>query len=489
MGNVKRDAFSLKLSASGTSATSPRFLLWIFTGILFVVCFVCFDQTFDMMISTLHSSDFLDCLFAGKLGIFYSMTYEKAQAGLYLQHDAATDGAIYNPIMYLALGICISPVYLLGKIFSFSDSSVYPWALNMCGRLVMAGFTIWTAFLLRKLASRFIPDADKASYIPYYFLSSPLVLYCVVISNQYDILCVILLILALFLYFDKKYWRFTLIIAAASCFKLFSLLAFLPLILLVEKRIVRLFCHILLSVSLVVSSTLIFDAVDPGYRMTQNVMMPRFEFYRSIFDAQIPAGVAPFGIFVTAFILLCAVAYFWHPKEKDSAVAAVYFPLIAYVLFFVFVPMHPQWFILILPFVTLAVFSMKNVKAGILMEIGFSGSFMIVGSLMFVVFFIMNNSILVRSGLGPVLGDDMNPWINFFSAHGLSEVYSMSLFAAFLFAFLLVLLLDFRADRETENRFSHPFAPSAGLLAFRAALILLFILPPLAEYWGFPILR
>ena len=58
---------------------------------------------------------------------------------------------------------------------------------------------------------------------------------------------------------------------------------------------------------------------------------------------------------------MCAACYFYHPKtEKAQVDAALYACLAVFALLFLFVLWHPQWLILLVPFMVLTTLRAKN---------------------------------------------------------------------------------------------------------------------------------
>jgi len=72
-----------------------------------------------MKITMAHASDFLTCVFNGRLFHFFEFVMEKALAGGYYSADGSLDIAAYNIMIYIVLSICCLPLYFLNKAVKF----------------------------------------------------------------------------------------------------------------------------------------------------------------------------------------------------------------------------------------------------------------------------------------------------------------------------------------------------------------------------------
>jgi len=465
-------------------SSSPDLRDWCLVIILSVIAFICYDQAFDMTLTMLQASDLLHCTFSGKPSAFYSYCLQKAAAGEYLGADENTTGASYNIVLYIVMAIWALPVYLLNLAVRFSKYGVI---LSSWGRIFVIGLSVYCSHLITRLSAKLMTDPVKAKWAGYYFLSSPIFMCCVIIQNQYDILAVTVMLLALFFYFDKKYYAFSAIISLAVCFKWFPLLIFAPLILLAEKRIGKLILHAAISVSFYSATTLISTLADPGYRASQELLKANYDFFDRVFSAQISGGVSNISIFVFLMILVCVIAYYLKPDHYDFAAAAFFLCAASCVSFFVFVEFHPQWFIIFLPFLTMLVFSMKSFRSGVLLDTFATAAFLLLVSLKYLGSYIMDNSILVNFTSGRFnLSDNANPLYNFFAVNGYTLVPVLSIFAGLLSALLLTAYMDFKSGRDNGSRMDQEIKIERRLLYLRSIMILIYIAPPVVYYLTSP---
>jgi len=460
-------------------------LMWwdyIVPAFVFLIAFICFDQAYDMKLTMFQSSDLLDCIFAGKPFDFYRYTLDIASTTGYFDRFAPTSGAIYNIVIYFTMAIWALPVYVLNLIFHFTG---YASLLNIWGRILVIGLSIFCAFLLTKLSKKISSNILESKWIGYLFLTSPILIFCVVIFNQYDIFCVTATLLALLFYLDKKYYKFSMMISLAICYKLFPIFVFIPLIALAEKRLYKLFIYFAIAVSLYFTTTFLWSTFDIGYNMTQSIMLPEFGFYQWVFKAELPAGISNISIFIFSIIVISALAYWLKPDEPDFPVIAIYLAGISYMSFFVFVDWHPQWMVILLPFLMLILFRMKDLKLGIILETLVSIGFMIMNCLRFLDDSIFTETLLVDLFQFKYFGINSNYVMKIFDKIGISTVLPMTIFAACLFTFVLISFLEYRKykGKDVNDQSKENISKYRLLLYIRSLVPMIYMFFPLFMFF------
>jgi hypothetical protein len=461
----------------------PEWWDWIIPGMVFAIAFVCYDQAFDMRLSMLQASDLLHCIFSGKPLDFYSCTLHIAETAGYLSKPASVCGAIYNIMIYLTMAVWALPVFGLNLLFHFTN---YPDILNMWGRVLVIGLSLLCAYLVTGLFGKLTGEKIKSKWAGYYFATAPVVMFSAVIFNQYDIFSVTATLLSLYFFFDRKFYKFSLLMSLAISYKLFALFIYLPLILLAEKRLLKLVWNIILAMSVYGATTFLYKTFDAGYDRTQKLMMPNFNFYQWIYTAQIPGGVGNISVFIFCFIVILALSCYLKPKETDFPAAAIYLGAVSYASFFIFVNWHPQWVVIIVPFITMTVFSMKSFRLGVILDITMSAGYMIINSLKYFGRTIIDNTILVwmlkhsYNGRG-----NANPILNIFARNKYPVALPATLFAGCLAALLLMAYMDYKSEKTAVDRLAGEVRIDRSLLYIRATVPLIYyMLPPLIYYFG-----
>ena len=468
----------------GLFGSTPGFIDILLVIVLCFAAFIFFDQWFDMNATSQQASDLLDCIFTGKSLSFYTYVLNKAAEGGYLPPMYALEGspaAAYNIVLYFILAVWELPVYIINHIIPFSK---YDIVLELWARFFSIIMFCISGYQMTKLSEILMSDKNKAKWAGYYFISSPLITYCVIIRNQLDIIPVLLIILAL-----KKYFMFCILMAVASCFKLMPFLIAVPLLSLAEKRIGKLVQYILLSFSLYIITNLIPIVSDPGYGLTQSSIMNSESFAPFIFNIVIPGGVSDTSVFLLLYFLICVIAYIAKPSEKDVPVYTIILGFVSLSTFFLFIKWHPQWILLLLPFITLLVFSLFDFEFGILLDIALTLGFLVTSILIHLTKEVFVSSIFYTISQGQYLPiNNFNPIYSYFVDQKYTDIIPSTLFFAGIVSLVFVAFWNNRSrSSAVVNSFDNDYKITRGLLYTRSALILIVILPPVISYLSHPI--
>ena len=468
---------------------NPGLIDMLIVVILCFAAFIFFDQWYDMNATSQQASDLLDCIFTGKPLSFYTFVLNKAAAGGYMPQGYSPDvnpSAAYNVVLYFVLAIWELPMYIANHLIAIKNYAIL---LELWARLLSILLSFICGLQMTKLAELLMTDKTKAKWVGYYFISSPLIIYCVIIRNQLDMVSVLLIVLALKKYFQKKLIAFCLLMSIACCFKLMPIFIVIPLLLFAEKKVLNLIRYLLLSISLYAITTISSILADPGYTITQNNVMKDDSFSNYIFKIVIPGGVSDSSAFLVIFFLICVLAYIIKPKENDSAVCAVLLGFSALSSFFLLIKWHPQWIVLLLPFVTLLVFSLADFNFGVLLDVALTFGFLLTSILIHLTAMVFDSSIFYAITSDHYSSEDnFNPIYSYFYNHNYSSIVPSTLFFAGIVSLLLVVFINLHRRRNDNfNPFDNNYKISRGLLYARSFMILVCILPPVISYLSHPI--
>ncbi|MDD4797302.1 MAG: hypothetical protein PHO66_05995 [Eubacteriales bacterium] len=422
------------LMARLTDASRPRWFDWAYVGILVALGLYCYSYG-DIEITALHSYDLLSVIKDGKVLSFYQIVLDKALAGGYYADPNVIHAANYNLVIYLALSAWLFPVKLIGHLTQSMPSYLF---LNLYAKHMVVLALLGSGYALYRVGKQFGLDAPRSKWASLLFLSSPAVLYGTCMFGQLDILSVFFTLWALHFYLEDKLGLFSLVMAAALCFKMFALFVFVPLLLLREKRIWH-----LLKYGVIGASALVFTRVlagfDPGYAPTQSAMQGIYNFTGRLFNLGFPAAKGGTYAFVTCFALLCFACYFVKPDAEEKKYWAAFVPLAAYSFFFLYIEWHPQWLVILYPFVALCLLLVKNFKAAVVTD-----TMIGLGHVLMLFIQWPNNFTLemVNSGILPALSGAtlqvraIGGWIK--DLFPQAQVLSATVFMASLIAFVLL---------------------------------------------------
>lgn len=258
--------------------------------------------------------------------------------------------AHYNIIIYVLFAIVELPYVALHLLF---NTALNEPLLYYIGKLVSAGFYIACIPMVNRVALQLGLAEKDAQLAALFFALLPPVFFSSMIMGQYDSICLFFVLLGLYQWLKGNLMLCAVFMGAGAAGKFFSLMVLVPLVLLAEKRPLHIIKYGLVSLWLVGPTSLLFMGRTGDMGMFNNLMMAR------LFSAKIPAA-ADLPIFPTLYVILCVAAFFWQPGEKRIKQCGIWLCLAVFCGLFFFVDWHPQWIVLLAPFMVLTTFLEKN---------------------------------------------------------------------------------------------------------------------------------
>ena len=346
---------------------SPEFtdvvkMEWVLLFVGIFSCCLIYNQGFDMSLTIEHAKDLLSVAKKGDFFHFYDVVLKKALYGGYLG-NGVKDAAYYNLFYYVILAIVILPCVVFGKVTGIYLQDT---AMVLYLNVFLSAALLYSAYLLKKLAVVCGMKEQRGVLVSFVYLSSVTTLFATVGFSQLDIVYIILLLLSLLFYGKRKYINFCLLISLSIMLKYFPALIFIPLILVVEKRVLHIAKYILLGMSSSLVYSLVFGR-SIGYQYTKTEMTQLYGFVDRVFRSGIDVGIGKCAFFVLLFVLLCIWCYD-RGKEDERWKFVVSVPLIVIGGFYIFLLWHPEWLVLIMPFIALALVLLPNRKSLIYCE-------------------------------------------------------------------------------------------------------------------------
>ena len=464
-----------------TLRNKKGWLLYIPVIIVALTGFFFFDQAFDMKISMTHASELITGVLNGEW--FYERTYQHAIAEGYLWRSAELSGAIYNIVIYITMAIWALPLYIISHVFQFPPHR-YTELLNMWGRIMVILVSLVAANQIGKLHRELNPmrkEKESSVDIRYLFLASPILLFSVIVFNQYDIFSVLTTIIALRMYYKDRKNAFCLVMALSICYKLFAILIFVPFLLLREKRISRLIGYFSLGVSLYVVTTAFSAIFDPGYLPTQEMMGKIYNYGDWVFEAQLPGGFSNVSIFILAYIILCFIAYMRHEDSAESRQrenhVALWFGCAAYMLFFAFVRWHPQWFVILVPFLVLLITEVNHNEVILIIETLINAGFIFLCTMTYSGISIVGETLYVRLFSPPIVGN-YNILRALCNQYGIGNTFFMTVLVAGMIVFLYAMWKSIHGKKISSATQESNMIRTI-LISGRSCILFIYTLPPI----------
>ncbi len=308
---------------------------WFWLGALaFAVSFALFSHP-DLWETANHSYIFLQCLFSGRAGDFYAVVARHENALYYL------NGANYNIAVYALFGVWELPVFLFHCLSGTAVSEVF---LIYWTKLLCAGLFLGCGVLLRRLCLALELPEETAALAAVLFWFDPIAFFSPMVMGQYDTMCLFLTLWGLCCYAKGQLGRFSMLMGAAMCCKSFPVLLLVPLLLLAEKRLLPLLRWALTALWLWAPTTLLYWGRTGDAAAFTRQMADR------LFACTVDLGTASVSVFALGYAVILFVCFLYTPAAGRRGAFAMYVCLAVYGWMFLFVWWHPQWLILLVPF-------------------------------------------------------------------------------------------------------------------------------------------
>lgn len=297
----------------------------------------------DLLETSNHAWILLDCVRQGCVGDFYNVVMAHDNPLYYVNN------AHYNILCYALYALWQLPVYLVSRLggFAVSETFLMFWS-KAVGTAAYGGCAVLMGRIARKLGY----DAQDRHFIPLYFTLQPIAFFASLVIGQYDSLCLVFLLAAVLAWLDRRLWRFSLLAGVALVFKFFPLLLFVPLLVVAEKRPLRCAAYAAASLWLYLPTALLYRG------RTGDMGVFNDEVIRRVFTAKLAGGLDDLPLFLLLYACLLVGCYLYRPAQPAHADRLMpWLGLAVYGLLFLFVGWHPQWLILLAPFLVLTGFA------------------------------------------------------------------------------------------------------------------------------------
>lgn len=339
---------------------------WIILALLFALPFLteCF---YDIMATYAHGYALLKATLHGDFFQFHDYARE-------VIWDEAVDdvlmgmyGAAYSLPIYIIFGIWSIPVAIIRKIASVGlyDFGVILWYKTLA--MLIAFGSVQKFYKILKKANLSKETIGTGCFL---FASSLFFVMPVMFMGCYDGILVFFILWGIEKYLENPSgYKWIFVLAFAATFKMFALFLFIPLLLYKEKRILACLWKIILAFIPTLFFTLLF-AGSETYRDTTSAFLPQF--VERVLASTFPGGNSPIPIMIALWIALCIWAYMQNREQdyKELLKYVSWMGMATYSLIFLFVYCHPQWILILAPFIYLTMaLNERNTKINSILEL------------------------------------------------------------------------------------------------------------------------
>ncbi len=461
-----------KIKEKWLNLTKPLKIEWIILAIILIISFILFLHP-DILATSTHGRLLLEQTLEGKFFNFY---------------DYTQGTAVYLIFIYIIFAIWSIPVLIIYNIFNINfwemfDYGTMNYYTSMWYKLLPVIFAILTGIILIKIVKEIGLSKSKQKWTLFLFLCSPILIFTQFIFGQYDSICMFFTMLSIYYYIKKDYYKFAGFMSLAIPLKLFPIFIFIPLILLVEKRIFHIIKYFAIGIVGYILCNVLFMG-SPAFTEAKT-------FTSNMFDRFFLAGIPSFSGIISLFILIfMGVCLYCYNKKIDvnnkyeCGSYTIYIGLIIYSSFFMFVLWHPQWVILLVPFLILSLMISENKKSSIILLSVLSAGYILVTLNNF-----PNNvdESLVNLGLLPQIFDHRIFGGELIKKLNEIEYLNLNVYTTLFAGCLLLNLIDkYPSDKKISNNkkiINKDFELDRGYVWLYMFVILMYIVPTLMVYF------
>lgn len=342
---------------------------------------------------------------------------------------------------------------------------------------IILPFLMGTIGVMIKIGKKLRKDFDAKEFYSL-FLSSALFFVPIVIMGQYDIIMLFFIMLGILAYMEDDIKKFVLYFAIANVFKMFAIFIFIPLVLFREKKLVKAILNIVLGMV-----PLLLCKIIQSFYFTKSEEGTEFvagHLLSFIFQGQMGLVYGSVSLFVLAMVVFCTYTYMKKtPSNKDMPRWTLYISLIGFSIFFITCQTHPQWIILLLPFLILLIMSFETEqerKIGICLETILSIGILMSDFIFYYWVFNVKTSVFTLAGKLFYNGEkdwnySIKDWISGVLPN--IDINYINLAGGGLFVAGLLFFIFWSYPKRKQDRFAEVEIPSELLYVVRGIVILM----------------
>jgi len=340
----------------------------IFIAIMVLFCSLCFIYSYDVNAVLTITDEFKKCLFDGNVKNFYKIAFDYS-----VVENEPGYLPLYNILCYFSVFLMLLPIYFVEFIAGTSFIALKTFWYKLC----LGAIALLAGERLRKIGKQMGLSDAAAGSMKNLYLSSAFVLAGAVGFGQLDIIGAYIFLWAIWFYVKKDYVKFSVVTSIAVCFKGFVLLFYIPMLLVRKKKDSDIIKNILLCSILPLVITIVCRFMS-GYSEVKEEAQNSWNHLSRLWEVYFPTGHSSSAFIITVLIIFI-FAYFMN-SDKDKSWIGIC--CLSGFCFMFFIRFNPQWLVVVVPFLCLAVYVFEdklfNALTFLLVNVGYLIMLMII---------------------------------------------------------------------------------------------------------------
>lgn len=302
----------------------PNWLEYFFVIILWCGGLILYSYL-DVRSYTIWSTDILDCLVDGNLYNYYQVVHENV-------HGVPHEYCGYNYLALIPWAVWNIPIWIIQRYLHIEIMDNV--ALQLWSHMFLVIIFFVMMFFSKKIVEFFSQDKYINKWNNYLIMSFPFSFMGVILAGQTDIIAIALAVMAVYFLLKDKQRFFLLFMAFSIAAKPFFIFAYIAVILLIEKNIIKAFFKVILSGSIIFVFQMIYRNA-PMYMESCSAGTGTSIIQKTIassISANITyqAPIVIIGLVVVYFISYCIK---YNSKKKYYVVYMMTVPMLIYFAF------------------------------------------------------------------------------------------------------------------------------------------------------------
>lgn len=312
------------------------------------------------------------------LAVWYVLFSKKSLSEYYVTpypYRSGTGYPGYDFFIYIIFAIWDLPLFIYEIIAKISFEQSY--ILLLYAKSISLFFLSLSALYVYKITYHIANDERKAVWSSFTYVFSVIVFQSVAIIGGYDVISLFFTLCGIYAYLEEKDKKFVFCFSCAIACKMFALWIFIPLVLLRYKKVWKVLAVFFCGIGLIIIPKLYFLT----YQRINGVQTLRDDIDNTIvsanavryIDQYMWSSEAPIAtMFMPWFFFFTFVlwVFCWFNRKQLSAKRIIYICLIAMSIFTLTCYTHPQWMILVAPYIAiLECISLQNISQKLFCEV------------------------------------------------------------------------------------------------------------------------